>query len=105
MAALDDATREHEEFRLRLETEKEIRLAGIDVHAAGRRGAGHGASAKGLEKANIDIVGGDSVFFDRLIGAVSLGKSVDGFVAALRRRADARSRSRGSTARRASPTT
>ncbi|HEV7962987.1 MAG TPA: flotillin family protein, partial [Actinoplanes sp.] len=32
MGALDDATREHEEFRLRLEMEKEIRLAGITVH-------------------------------------------------------------------------
>jgi uncharacterized membrane protein YqiK len=80
MAALDDATREHEEYRLRLEAEKEIRLAGIDVH---RQVAEAQASivGKGLEKANIDIVGGDSVFFDRLIGAISMGKSVDGFVA------------------------
>jgi hypothetical protein len=36
--------------------------------------------AAGLEKANIDIVGGDSVFFDKLIGSITLGKSVDGFV-------------------------
>jgi uncharacterized membrane protein YqiK len=79
MAALDDATRLHEEYRLRLEAEKEIRLAGIDVH---RQVAEAQASvlAAGLEKANIDIVGGDSVFFDKLLGAVTLGKSVDGFV-------------------------
>jgi hypothetical protein len=36
--------------------------------------------AAGLEKADIDIVGGDSVFFDKLMGSITLGKSVDGFV-------------------------
>lgn len=79
MGALDDATREHEEYRLRLEMEKEIRLAGIDVH---RQIADSQAMvvAAGLEKANIDIVGGDSVFFDKLLGSITMGKSLDGFV-------------------------
>ncbi len=79
MGALDDATREHEEYRLRLEAEKEIRLAGIDVQ---RQIADAQAMvvAAGLDKANIDIVGGDSVFFDRLLGSISMGKSVDGFM-------------------------
>ena len=36
--------------------------------------------ATGLENADIDIVGGESVFFDRLVSAISLGKGVDGFV-------------------------
>lgn len=31
MAALDEASRTHEEYRLRLEAEKDIRLAGLDV--------------------------------------------------------------------------
>jgi len=79
MAALDDATREHEEYRLRLEMEKEIRLAGIDVQRQVAEAQASVVSA-GLEKANIDIVGGDSVFFDRLLSSISLGKSVDGFV-------------------------
>jgi uncharacterized membrane protein YqiK len=79
MAALDDATRQHEEYRLRLEMEKEIRLAGINVH---REIAESQAMvlAAGLEKADIDIVGGDTVFFDKLLGSITLGKSVDGFV-------------------------
>ena len=79
MGALDDATREHEEYRLRLEAEKEIRLAGIDMQ---RQIADAQAMvvAAGLDTANIDIVGGDSVFFDRLLGSISMGKSVDGFV-------------------------
>lgn len=79
MAALDDATRAHEEYRLRLEMEKEIRLAGIDVQRQIADAQATVISA-GLEKANIDIVGGDSVFFDRLLSSITLGKSVDGFV-------------------------
>ncbi|UXX94266.1 flotillin family protein [Streptomyces sp. AD2-2] len=80
MAALDDASRGHEEYRLRLQAEKEIRLAGLDVQ---RQVAEAQATvlATGLEHADIDIVGGDSVFFDRLMSSISLGKSVDGFVA------------------------
>jgi uncharacterized membrane protein YqiK len=79
MAALDEASREHEEYRLRLEADKEIRLAGIDAQRQVSE-AQASVLAAGLAKANIDIVGGDNVFFDRLVGAVSLGKSVDGFV-------------------------
>jgi uncharacterized membrane protein YqiK len=79
MAALDDATREHEEYRLRLEMEKEIRLAGINVHKEIAEAQAM-VLAAGLEKADIDIVGGESIFFDKLIGSIALGKSVDGFV-------------------------
>ncbi|MCU7722276.1 flotillin family protein [Actinoplanes sp. KI2] len=79
MAAMDAATREHEEYRLRLELEKEIRLAGINVHKEIAEAQAM-VLAAGLEKADIDIVGGESIFFDKLIGAISLGKSVDGFV-------------------------
>jgi hypothetical protein len=79
MAALDDATREHEEYRLRLEMEKEIRLAGIHVHKEIAEAQAM-VIAAGLEKADIDIVGGDSVFFDKLVGSITLGKSIDGFV-------------------------
>jgi uncharacterized membrane protein YqiK len=79
MAALDEASRGHEEFRLRLEQEKDIRLAGIQA----QRDVAEAQAlvlSKGLEKADIDIVGGDSIFFDKLMGSITLGKSVDGFV-------------------------
>ncbi|MET0494466.1 MAG: flotillin family protein [Actinoplanes sp.] len=79
MGALDDATREHEEYRLRLEMEKEIRLAGINVHKEIAESQAM-VLAAGLEKADIDIVGGDSIFFDKLMGSITLGKAVDGFV-------------------------
>lgn len=79
MAALDEASREHEEYRLRLDAEKEVRLAGIDVHRQIAEAQATLVGA-GLEKANIDIVGGDSVFFDRLVGSISAGRGVDAFV-------------------------
>ncbi|MFF8970046.1 flotillin family protein [Streptomyces sp. NPDC014995] len=79
MAALDEASRTHEEYRLRLEAEKDVRLAGLDVQ---RQVAEAQATvlATGLENADISIVGGESVFFDRLVSSIALGKSVDGFV-------------------------
>ncbi|KAB8196503.1 flotillin family protein [Nonomuraea phyllanthi] len=79
MAALDEASREHEEYRLRLEADKEIRLKHIDVS---RQVAESQASvlAAGLSKANIDIVGGDTMFFDKVVGSITAGKVVDGFV-------------------------
>ncbi|MDB1086791.1 flotillin family protein [Streptomyces sp. ACA25] len=79
MTALDAAGRDHEEFRLRLDAEKEVRIARIDVH---RQIAEAQATivATGLENAKIDIVGGESVFFDRLINSISAGKSIDGLV-------------------------
>ncbi|MEU9207791.1 flotillin family protein [Streptomyces sp. NPDC048415] len=79
MAALDDASRGHEEYRLRLQAEKEIRLAGLDVHKQVAQ-AQATVLATGLENADINIVGGESVFFDRLVSSIALGKGVDGFV-------------------------
>ncbi|MFD8646068.1 flotillin family protein [Streptomyces zaomyceticus] len=79
MAALDEASRAHEEYRLRLETEKDIRLAGLEVQ---RQVAEAQATvlATGLENADINIVGGESVFLDRLVQSIALGRSVDGFM-------------------------
>ncbi|GEB58126.1 flotillin family protein [Streptomyces gardneri] len=79
MAALDEASRGHEEYRLRLEAEKAIRLAGLEVQ---RQVAEAQATvlATGLENADINIVGGESVFLDRLVQSIALGKSVDGFM-------------------------
>ncbi|MFB6612709.1 SPFH domain-containing protein [Streptomyces sp. NPDC085524] len=79
MAALDEASRGHEEFRLRLEAEKEIRLAALDMR---RQVAEAQATvlATGLESADISIIGGESAFFDRIVGAMSMGRAVDGFM-------------------------
>ncbi|GGR18079.1 flotillin family protein [Streptomyces roseolus] len=79
VAAFDEASRAHEEYRLRLEAEKDVRLAGLDVQ---RQVAEAQATvlATGLENADINIVGGESVFLDRLVQSIALGKSVDGFL-------------------------
>ncbi|MCR3746683.1 flotillin family protein [Lentzea californiensis] len=79
MAALDTATREHEEYRLRLEAEKEIRLRGIDVQREIAEAQAM-VLAAGLEKADIDIIGGDTMFFDRIASSITAGKQVDAFV-------------------------
>ncbi|MFD5024207.1 flotillin family protein [Streptomyces sp. NPDC058373] len=79
MAALDEASRGHEEYRLRLAAEKEIRLAGLQAQKEVAE-AQATVLATGLESADINIVGGESVFFDRIMDSVSFGKGLDAFV-------------------------
>jgi uncharacterized membrane protein YqiK len=76
MKKLDGVGKEHEEFKLRLEKEKEIELAKISIQ---RDIANAQAQilAEALKSANIDIVGGEQQFFDRISNVVSMGKSVD----------------------------
>lgn len=79
MRALDGAGREHEEFRIQLETAKEIELAKV---RARREIADAQAKvlAEAMSHAKINIVGGDGQFFDQFVRAVSLGQAMDGAV-------------------------
>jgi len=79
MAALTEASRGHEEFRLTLEAERELRLAGLEIQRDIAQAQAN-VVAKGLESADINIVGGDSVFFDKIVNSIALGKSVDAVV-------------------------
>ncbi|MEE8583334.1 MAG: flotillin family protein [Acidobacteriota bacterium] len=77
--ALDEAGRGHEEYRLRLDNERAIALQDIDA----RRQVAEAQArilSDALSSANIDIVGGEGVFFDKLVNAISMGKSVDAFI-------------------------
>ncbi|MGK0187610.1 MAG: flotillin [Verrucomicrobiales bacterium] len=76
MKLFNEAGQSHEEFKLRLDKEKQVDLAQINVH---RDIAAEQASVVGeaLRTAKIDIVGGDIAFFDKITGAISTGKSVD----------------------------
>ena len=76
MKLLDGVGREHEEFKLELEKSKEIEIAGI--HAQ-RDIARHQAEVIGeaLRSAKIDIVGGDTSFFQQIVSAVGTGKMID----------------------------
>ena len=80
MAALSDATREHEEYRIRLDKEKEVELEAIEAQRAVAEVQAQMLS-KALESANIDIVGGESEFFDKLVNSIAAGKSLDRFFA------------------------
>ncbi|WP_078120449.1 flotillin family protein [Thiosocius teredinicola] len=78
MGTMSDQAREHEEFRMSLETAFKEAIASIE---AGKDVARENADvlAKALEKSNIDIVGGEGHFFDTFAKSLSLGKAVDGF--------------------------
>ncbi|VUD69367.1 Inner membrane protein YqiK [Thalassocella blandensis] len=77
MNSMSDAARAHEEFRMSLETALQEALASID---AGKDIAKENAEvlATALEKAKIDIVGGEEHFFDNFAKSLSIGKAVDG---------------------------
>jgi hypothetical protein len=79
MKEMEGTPREHEEFRLNLERQKEVQLAGI---AAQKVLAEHQAHvlAAALEHAKINIVGGDGAFFDRFVRAVGTGQAIDGTI-------------------------
>ena len=79
MKALDSVSREHEEFRLRLDQQKVISLESI---RAKKDVAGVQAEVlrAAFEHAKINIVGGDGAFFERFIRAVTVGQSIDGAV-------------------------
>jgi len=79
MKKLDGVGREHEEFKLNLEKEKDIELAqiNIDKDIAESQALVIGEA---LKSANIDIVGGESMFFENIVNQVSRGKGIDRLV-------------------------
>ena len=78
MDTMGEHGREYEELRLKLDILRTIQLARIEAgqHVAEAQA---GVLGEAVKSANIDIVGGDGQFFDRMVNAVSLGKSIDGF--------------------------
>jgi uncharacterized membrane protein YqiK len=76
MKIFDGVGREHEEFKLRLNKERDVDLALINIQ---KDIAENQALVVGeaLKTAKVDIVGGDSVFFDRIVNSITAGKSVD----------------------------
>jgi uncharacterized membrane protein YqiK len=76
MKKFNDAGKEHEEFKLNLEKARAVELAEIEVRAtiASKHSEIVGEA---LKKARIDIVGGDSAFFDQITRSIGQGKAVD----------------------------
>ncbi|ADR20033.1 flotillin family protein [Marivirga tractuosa] len=79
MKKLNDAGKEHEEFRLKLNKEKEVQLADIGIQKDIANAQAQVLS-EAFKTAKIDIVGGDNTFFDNLIKQVSNGKGIDKLV-------------------------
>jgi len=79
MRALDKDSRAHEEYRLRIENEK---VLGLEAIQARENVAAHKANilSKALESADIDIVGGDGAFLDRMVNSIGMGKGIDELV-------------------------
>ncbi|MBT5705962.1 MAG: flotillin family protein [Verrucomicrobia bacterium] len=76
MKEFDGVGREHEEFKLRLNKDKDIELAEIQVqHGIAKEQSKIVGAA--LESARIDIVGGDVTFFDKIVSSITQGKSID----------------------------
>ena len=73
------ASQDHEEFRLQLSKDRDVDLAEIqiqkDVAEAQARVVG-----EALKSANIDIVGGENDFFEKVVRSVTHGKAVDRLV-------------------------
>ncbi len=76
MKAQDVDTRAHEEFRIRLEANKEIALQQLATRLSIAQQQGE-ILANAFDHAKIQIVGGDGQFFDRFVKAISLGQSFD----------------------------
>ncbi|WP_452598287.1 flotillin family protein [Pontimicrobium sp. MEBiC01747] len=79
MKKLNGAGKEHEEFKLRLEKELKVDLAHINIQ---KDIADAQAQVIGdaLKAANIDIVGGETMFFDQIIGQITKAKGIDRLV-------------------------
>ncbi len=79
MKALDQDSRAHEEYRLRLTIQKDVELAKLETQKslAIQRAE---ILKEAMSAAKINIVGGDGAFFDRFVNAVAVGQSVDAMV-------------------------
>ena len=76
MKKLDGVGKDHEEFKLRLDKDKQVELAQINIQKD-IAGAQAGVISEALKSAKIDIVGGETMFFDQIIGSITKGKMVD----------------------------
>ena len=76
--ALSEQGKDHEEFRLRLEQELAIQKEAIGAQIVSAEKQAEVLSSA-LSHANIDIVGGDDLFVDKLLKSTAMAKTIDGF--------------------------
>lgn len=76
MKKLDGVGKEHEEFKLQLQKEKEVELAHINIQKD-IASAQASVLSEALKTAKIDIVGGETMFFENIVRQVSNSKGFD----------------------------
>lgn len=79
MKKLDGVGKEHEEFKLNLDKDLQIELAKINIEKD-IANAQASVIAEALKAANIDIVGGETMFFDQIMGQITRSKGFDRLV-------------------------
>lgn len=79
MRELEGVGQAYDQFVRTLDANKEIALADVDARKEIARTQAE-ALGNALASANVDIVGGTDLFVDRMIGAVTSGRSVDATV-------------------------
>ncbi|HAS40027.1 MAG TPA: flotillin [Microscillaceae bacterium] len=71
--------KEFEEFRLKLEKDTKVELAGIEIQKAVAE-AQAAALAEAFKNSKIDIVGGETMFYENIMNVIRRGKTLDTFV-------------------------
>ena len=79
MKAMSPETRDHEEFRMRLEKSHIETLKGIDAQTSIAKEQAE-VLGTALANAKIDIVGGQGDYFDSFVRSLSVGKGIDGVI-------------------------
>ncbi len=79
MKKLDGVGKEHEEFKLRLDKELQVDLAHINIQKE-IADAQAEVISEALKAANIDIVGGETMFFEQIMGQITKAKGIDRLV-------------------------
>lgn len=79
MKKLDGVGKDHEEFKLKLDKELQVDLAEIGIQKD-IADAQADVIGQALKSSNIDIVGGETMFFDQIIGQITKSKGIDRLV-------------------------
>ena len=79
MKKLDGVGKDHEEFKLRLDKQLQVDLAEISIQKD-IADAQADVIGQALKSSNIDIVGGETMFFDQIIGQITKSKGIDRLV-------------------------
>ena len=76
MKRLDGVGREHEEFKLKLDKELQVEMSQISIQKD-IADAQAKVMSEALKAANIEIFGGETMFFEQIMGQITKAKGID----------------------------